>query len=181
MIPFLDYVLVAVAGVLTKITDNIADEGFWDKRVGYATATVYGSVVGYLLSQGSVLSTLIIAIAAGNLVFGRIDHRIHQIAIACALVVMSLFGISRPDAVFLVVLGSAAWADEFLNERTDRKKEKTVFWKIAGYRPVLEIAALGVSLVSGDMNYIIIVLLFDFCYHLTDVITRPREGRRWKV
>ncbi len=171
MLPVFGYVLVIVSGFLTKLTDNLVDERFLSNpNLKYATGLAYGIVTGYLISLDTALATLVSSIVIGNLLFGRIDHRAHQLALAGMFFMILLFGLKDISIPILAAFALFAWLDEFLNEKSDRGELNipTPFNRIVHHRIMLEIAALTISLYTQNPIYFFSLLLFDLSYQVTD-------------
>jgi hypothetical protein len=162
------YLLIFLTGLLTKFTDNLIDEkNTLNPNIKYITGLIYGFLVGFLLSLDPALATVIAAVIIGNLFFGRIDHKAHQLALAVIIIMIVFFGVSQINLTFLVLLTVFAWNDEFLNERSDRNPSRPLQW-ISQKRITLELAALGISIYALNPVYFLSILLFDLSYILVD-------------
>jgi hypothetical protein len=169
MIPIMIYILIFLTGLLTKFTDNLVDErNSLNPGIKYFTGLVYGLLVGYLFSLDPALATVIAAVITGNLFFGRIDQKPHQLGLAATFLVILFLGIPMIEPAFLILLALFAWIDEFLNERSDRTKASGPALWLGRKRITLELAALGLSLYTLNPAYFLSILLFDISYILAD-------------
>jgi hypothetical protein len=159
------YILIFLTGLLTKFTDNLTDEkNTLNPNIKYITGLVYGLLVGYLFSLDPALATVIAAVIIGNLFFGRIDKKPHQLALAATFLMIIFLGIPLINPTFLILLAAFAWLDEFLNER---KPSNPVQW-LGQKRITLELASLGISVYTLNPVYFLSILLFDLSYILAD-------------
>ncbi|MFH0835730.1 MAG: S-adenosylmethionine decarboxylase [Candidatus Micrarchaeota archaeon] len=186
MISVFTYVLCFVTGLLTKLTDVQTDEKVYlFKRAQFVTGLAYGLLAGYLMTLSIQLATLIAAITVGVLLTAKIDFKAHQLAIAALIAVIALFGLPQIDFTIFTILVFFSFLDEILNDFIDSRARnklhtpKLVAW-FASQRLTLEIAALAVSIVTGEWIYFLALLSFDLAYHLVSYLTsrfhRPLPG-----
>ena len=177
MITILTYLLMFACGAFTKFTDNLIDEPFairfpW---MQYVTAAVYGLLAGYLATGSTEFGTLIIAIAIGVLLAGKIDSKAHQIAIAIIFAIFALRGLPSIEVPLLVAFVVLEFLDEALNDFIDKAKEKgkkinSTIQHVVSARLSLEIGTLALGLWTGNFIYFFAIFSFDLAYNLVDKV-----------
>ena len=160
MIP--EVILFGLSGFFAKLTDNLVDERFVSRdSLKYFTAIMYGAVAGYLASASADFATLIFGIMAGNIAFGRIDHKAHQLGVAVIIAVVAVFGLAQINALLFIAFALLAWLDEFLN---DLEKSPGVL----GERPMLPLACIAIGAFYGNWIFLMAIVAFDASYRLAD-------------
>ena len=162
-----------LGGILTKITDDIADEKKAEKKMlGYAISLVYGTIVGFLMISDPRFFVLILGIIIGNILYRRIDHLNHQLAFLPIALFIAYSSIPLGTNFLLaIVFAFGAFLDESLNQMADdRRKTRwhtSWIWKMGEYRLSLEVLTLIVSIVLWDPTYILLLASFDAGYILS--------------
>lgn len=166
------FLLILAVGFITKLTDNICDFGS-DSWIKYPTGLLTGLAVGYLLSLDVYLTTLTLAIIFGNLAFGRIDAKPHQLTILGVFVSIVVFGLEYPILEILALLSFFAFLDELLNDEYDAKYKRMgrVIGFVLKYRITLEVACLVLSVVTMNPVYFASILMFDLGYVVSEKVT----------
>jgi len=163
-----------LGGILTKITDDIADENKSEKKIlGYVISLLYGTIVGFLMISDPRFFVLILGIIIGNILYRRIDHLNHQLAFLPIALFIAYSSIPLGTNFLLaIVFAFGAFLDESLNQMADDKRKTSWFgsklWAIGEYRLSLEILTLIVSIVLWDPAYILLLASFDAGYILSN-------------
>jgi hypothetical protein len=167
---------IFLAGILTKFADMIADEGLQIRKIfSYAVGIVYGMLIAYVLVTHPLLAPLGMAVVLSVLLAEKIDRKPHNIGIASMFLFLAIWGFPQIDMVLIAVFLAASLLDEAVSDLADRKRIKGIAGKIAEYRPVLEITAFLVSLITWQWIIFIGMLSFDVGYRLTTEL-----GKRFK-
>ncbi|MFA6049231.1 MAG: adenosylmethionine decarboxylase [Candidatus Micrarchaeia archaeon] len=165
----LEFALPFVDGLLVKLTDAQVDEKILSlfSRMQYATAIAYGAVSGYLLSTSAEFSTVFLAVAIGVLLGKKIDRPAHQYAFATLFATIAVFGVKAPNLPLLALFVIMGAADEYASDFAESRKglNKAVAWFFSR-RFLLDLAALGVSLATGNYAYFFAIFSFDIGYQL---------------
>jgi len=169
------FALMFACGAFTKFTDNLIDEPFKSRfpKMRYATGILYGLIAGFLIASSPEFATLIIAIAIGVLLSGKIDSRAHQLAIAAIFVAITFLGLPPVNFFALALFSGLGFLDELLNDFVDRLREKgrhinKALEKAVSARLSLEFGTLTFGLATGNYVYFIAMLSFDLAYNLVD-------------
>ncbi len=175
MITIIAYLLMFACGAFTKFTDNLIDEPFAIKFPGiqYVTAAVYGLLAGWLATGSTEFATLIIAIAIGVLIAGKIDSKPHQLAIAIIFAAFAVMGLPAIDIPLLAAFIALGFLDEALNDFVDKAKEKgkhinSTIQHIVSARLSLEIGTLVLGFWTGNFVYFFAIFSFDLAYNIVD-------------
>jgi len=175
MITLLSYVLMFACGAFTKFTDNLIDEPFKTRRpwLRHATAIAYGLLAGYLATGSTEFATLIIAIAIGVLLAGKIDSKAHQLAIAAIFAIFAFRGLPTINIAALAAFVGLGFLDETLNNAMDKAKEtgknvSKAVQSLVSARLSLEVGTIAFGLWSGNFVYFYAIFSFDLAYNLVD-------------
>jgi len=168
----LGYALMLACGALSKFSDDLSDKNFNARRVlHYGSAVAYGLIAGWLVSAGQEFSTVVLAMAIGVLLGGKIDSRQHQAGIAALFASIAFFGIALPSIGLLAFFAAFAFLDEadWIAERAEKWKGFGMLGKhiamVLEKRPFLEAAGLAVSIALWNPVYFLAILSFDIAYH----------------
>ncbi len=169
-----EFVLSFANGLLVKLTDAQVDEKIFSlfSKMQYATAISYGVISGYLLSASPEFATVFLAVAIGVLLGKKIDKPAHQYAFAAlfgAIATLAALGngIKAPNLPLLALFVAAGAFDEFASDFADARQNlnKAIKWFFSK-RLILDLAALGVSLATGQWAYFFAIISFDAGYQL---------------
>lgn len=173
--PLLAYLLCLSAGFLSKLTDlQVDDKLYLQKNLQFATGALYGAIAGYLASLSTPFATVILAVAIGVLLTGKIDKRAHQLAIASLFLTLAFLGLPAVNLIALVFLLLLGVADEFLNDYLEGRSVP-LFAFIARRRLLLDFGALALSIATNEWAYFLAVASFDFAYQFTGFL-RPQRA-----
>ena len=169
-----------LTGISTKLVDLIEDNGLklfkFDK---YVFAVAYGLLIGYIISNYSLVAPLWIGAILALILAKKIDTKAHIIGVISTLIFVVFYGFEKINILFLVIFLIAAFLDELLSDFADNKpllKNQFLKFKIKvnknikrtlEMRPLLEISALIVSFIIKDFSVFLAILLFDLGYILT--------------
>jgi S-adenosylmethionine decarboxylase len=169
------YLAMLACGALTKFTDNLIDEPFKTKwpLLQFLTGLLYGLLAGFLATTSTEFATLIIGIAIGVLLAGKIDARAHQLAIAAIFAVIAFKGLPTINLALLALFIGLGFLDEALNHLMDKAKEKGIQLNKAVKHAVssrlsLEIGTIAFGLVTGNFVYFLALISFDLAYNAID-------------
>jgi hypothetical protein len=152
-------------GALAKFSDIIADDGLdVNPRISFPLAACYGFLLAYIISNYPVLSPLVTAVVLGVVFTGKIDHGVHYTGIASMFFFLSVFGIQPVNMYLLLVFVAAGVIDEIGSDRADRGHIKGLLGKSFVFRPVLEVTAFVISLLTGEWVFFISMLSADAGY-----------------
>lgn len=169
-------IYIFLAGILTKFADMIADEGLQIRKIfSYAVGVIYGMLIAYVLATHPLLAPLGMAVVLSVLLTQKIDRKPHDIGIASLFLFLALWGFPQVNIPLAVIFLAAASLDEILNDLADRGKIRGAKRKIFEYRPVLEITAFLVALITWQWIIFIGMLCFDVGYRLAVEL-----GKRFK-
>jgi len=168
------YIIAVVCGFFAKLADNLADSAKKPKKKWIApfAGALYGFAAGYLVFSSAEFATVLIAMALGTLIAGKIDARQHQIALAIMLaaILLAMPKIFFPALLFFVGL---ALLDELLNDIADKAKgAKSLPKKLLGARLSMEIGAAAFWIAAGNYGYLLAIIAFDFGYWLSEKLKK---------
>ena len=151
--------LMAIAGFCAKVVDETIE-----RRLAIAAtvtiilAAIYGILMGWLTSQ-TLLSPLLLALAAASLLAGKIDHPYHLIGAACFAVVVGSLSLLTFDPWFFALFLVSGLLDELeLGPRAP--------WAILNRERLwTPLAALAAALLWGASPlFILAIVCFDIAY-----------------
>lgn len=160
------YIIAVACGFFAKLADNLVDLAKKPRKKWVApfAGALYGFAAGCLIFSSVEFATVLIAMALGTLVAGKIDARPHQIALAIMLLAILL---AMPKIFFPTVLFFAGLAllDELLNDIADKAKAaKSLLKRLAGARLSMEIGAVAFWAATGNYGYLLAIIAFDAGY-----------------
>ena len=169
------YFLSFFSGGLLQLTDHLVDKkGPRVRNFEYVSSFWAGLIIGYLISQDAVFSTVFLGVIAANLLMGKVDAKALWLMFVPLLVMLAFKGVAAPSLLLLALFAVAGMLDEFLHDRGEKKGKRTGKEKagaIAGAvsflsknRLFTDLFALGVSLVSGNPSYFFAIATFDAGY-----------------
>ena len=164
-----------IVGFLVKFVDFIEDD-IKSKKNPLRKFTpffgiIYGLLIGVVLFFWQGLVPLAVGVVLGELAARKIDAPGHLIAIFAFLILLVLliaFGFFSGIFVYyfaalVVIFFLASLADEFADKYAQTLKNKFVKLFFS-FRPVLEIAAFVVSLITNQWFIWITIFAFDLAY-----------------
>lgn len=152
----LNYMIFFLAGILTKMADDIADKKILHEAYAFLLSVVAGMAFAYLFSLSTTFSTLILAVICSLLFAGKLDHLTHQVTLGSFLVGIFVFGLSPINFIAFPVLFLASFFDEYFHERI-----KNRFFR---HRMLLELTCLALSIAIMDPAYFVSIFGFDVGY-----------------
>lgn len=160
----LEILIAAFAtGILSKFVDMVEEHNLKLPVISSRiSGIIYGSLIAYVISVSPELSGLWIATVIAVLVTGKIDTEGHYLGLGSMLFFAAILGIAQINVFNLVLFSFIAITDELVNDRiTDKGKiSNKSLSSFIGLRPLLEIAAFVIALVSGQ--WIIWLGLFSY-------------------
>jgi len=141
----------ALTGFLIKLCDEISDTKL-KLPAGLLLALFYGAIIAYMISYTS-LSSLWLATVAAMIVTGKLD-KLHIYALGSLVPALIFLPLNSFVLAYFIVFFVAAVIDEL----------EINF--LGGRRFVLDLAALGISLISGNWLYFVSIVSFDAAYVL---------------
>ncbi len=169
-----NYLIAFLAGLATKFTDNLVDEPFlFNEKIKYASALAYGILGGYLISFSSEFATLFLGVVASVFLAGKIDSGAHQLALVAMIATIAFFGLPAIVFPFFLSLLLFGFLDELLNNFADKRTKSGLelpgpIQRFARGRFGLEIAALGLSIATGNWIYFLGLISFDIGYNAVE-------------
>jgi len=159
--------LAVVVGVLTRVVDDYEDEGLSIKiykPVVFLFGCLYGFLISYVIKEINVVAPIAVAIIISLLIKGKIDFFGHTAGIASFILFSYVFGLKFLSTfsigLFFIFLFTSI-LDEIFSDVADQKKRKTILYKFLYHRPILEITAFAVSLITQAWEMWIAILLYD--------------------
>ena len=156
-----------ISGSLIKFTDDISDKSiavhpFFSIPSGLA----YGLLIGYLMMVDTGASYLFGGIVLGCLITGKINNTGHYFGLVGILIVNFLYVDTLSPLVLLI--GAIAAFDELKDIIKISGPLKFIF----DYRMFLKIGIFVLVILNFlELNALIILLVFDLAYILTDSLT----------
>lgn len=165
---YLLIILGIAAGVFTKFTDLIIDDGIKTKKyMDYIFGLIYGIVIAYAIITFPVISEIYIAPLIAVLLSGKIDAPAHYIGFAATFSILFLVGISPLNLGLFGIFVFASILDEIVSDKKLRNKN---IKKFISLRPFLEITAFLVFMVTGEILIWLAILSYDIGYIITNEI-----------
>lgn len=169
-----EYGLWLLLGLIVKITDSQVDEKIFRPlpKISFVLAIAYGVVAGILLSFNPLFATVALAILVAVLLAGKIDDSSHQLGIATAIAVAATGGLKEISVGPFLFIVAASYFDEKLSDAADagRIRHRLADWFFS-HRLGTDAAAIILSIVTGNAGYAAAILLFDFGYQLSSMIS----------
>jgi S-adenosylmethionine decarboxylase len=165
--------LCLLLGFLVKIADSQVDERIFRSFADapYLVAIAYGVAGGFLLSSDVPYATVGLALVAGMLFAGKVDHKVHQTGVAVALLVATARGWSTVAWMPFAALLVASVGDEVFSDMADAGKFQSKFLaSVAKMRLFADLTAVIVTLVMGIPEFAFAVILFDAGYHAASAL-----------
>lgn len=150
------------AGFLTKLSDSL------HHPLSYATGPWYGLVLGYLVSQDTLVAVVFLPAVLANVLAGKIDSLPHALGVAAFAATALYLGVPAFSLAFGFLCLLAAIADEKI--RVD----------FIYPRPFLPAAALVTSFALGSATPVLAVVLFDAGYWASQTLLENwrKSGQR---
>jgi len=165
------YIFLAAffTGFLTKFVDLKYDNKLKINEIFILIAGfVYGFLIAFAISESWIIAPLWLGIVLGLIFTKKIDVLGHYIGIGSMIIFLIIFGIPQINIFLLTLFTLLCVAEEIINDKIDKIKKKNLIFKILKYRPILEITALIVSIITGYWIIFFMLLSFDIAYILTD-------------
>ena len=168
MINFILIIILAfLTGLLIKYSDFLEDtKKEKNKNKLIALGLIYGILIFLMVYYFPIVASIWIGTIIGVMIFGKIDSISHNIGVAVALTLSIAYsaGFLGPLLIFFVIINVL---EELMNNYFDKHKSKNkTLQKIATARPLLEISAFLVSLITGFWQIWIAIFCFDIAYQL---------------
>ena len=152
----LELAFVFLSGLLVSLTDCFSDK---KNKLGYITGLGFGIIIAILISQGGPAATILAGGVLGVLLAGKIDSKLHLTGGLAGAITLGILNLPELNWRLAVIFGLAGFTDEFLDEKLTRKK-------LLITRPLLPLAALITSYLTGEWLYFLTIALFDTGYFL---------------
>lgn len=168
----IDFIILGAAlltGFLTKLTDLIEDDGLKLFRFdNLVLGALYGLLIAFVIIKSEVVAPLWLGVVIGLCITRKIDAPSHLLGVIVIFAsLMMLWNFQTTPLLALFVL--ACVADEWLSDLADRKKIKIkLLKKFLLLRPIVEITAFVVSLITMQWLLWFAILCFDIGYILTN-------------
>ncbi len=161
-------VLTFLTGIIVKYVDVLEDNMRKSPLLLRITMGLfYGFLLYYTISRFSAVASLWIGAVIGLILAKKIDAPGHYAGVGLFLTLLVLFGFTNVNFVLLLLFAAVCVIEEILNDYSDKKRiGNKILSKIISARPLLEIAALTVSMITGAWIIWIALLGFDFGYIL---------------
>ncbi len=174
-----DLVLLLIAALLSGIAVKYADylEDRKEKSNTFLRIMIgvlYGSLLYSCLHIFPQLKELWIGMIFGLIVTGKIDAVSHYIGVSLFFILLIwIKGLIVMNYWILFMFIGACILEENLNEYMDKGKiEKKTLRKIISIRPIVEMVALIVSIITGLWPIWFALLSFDIGYVITSRIEK---------
>lgn len=162
-----------ITGFLVKLTDLIEEHGmklsFWVSRL---SGIIYGFLIAYIISISSDLAALWIAVPLSAIITKKVDSLGHYLGILSLIISAFFLGVAEINFLFLGIFFVVSSGEELINNLiVDAGKIKNkLFNQFMQLRPLLEIAALIVAVLTSKWIIWLGLLSFDLGYILIDKI-----------
>jgi len=164
----INYLLSLILGFLVKTVDLASEHGLkLNKFVKLAFCITYGALLAYLISA-VFLPEFFLGILLGVIVSSKIDSKLHLLAMIFFLTFSIFFNQPITDWLIILLVAVICYFEEWINdELVDKKKVKGNFRKFLSFRPLLEIAAVILSIIYSDISIFLLLLCFDLGYYFS--------------
>jgi hypothetical protein len=168
IIYFLTIIILAfITGLVVKYSDYLEDvKKEKNKRKLVSLGLIYGILIFLMVYYFPVVAPIWIGTILGLIIFGKIDAVSHNVGVTIAITLSLAFaqGFLGLLLVFFVVINIL---EELVNDYFDKNKLKNkLLQKIIISRPLLEVSAFLVSLISGFWEIWVAIFFFDIAYQL---------------
>jgi hypothetical protein len=156
-----------LSGSLIKFTDDISDKSIIvNPFFSIPSGLAYGLLMGYLMMIDTSASYLFGGIVLGCLITGKINNTGHYFGLSGILIINFLYVDTLSPLVLLI--GAIAAFDELKDIIRISGPLKFIF----DYRMILKIGIFVLVILNFlELNALIILLVFDLAYILTDSLT----------
>ena len=168
MVDWVLIVLIALfTGVIVKYCDILEDDRRHQKLLNrIVLGMIYGFVLFFMVARFEFLAPLWIGIVLGLLMIGKIDAPSHYAGVSVFLVLLAFRGLSSLNLFLLILFIAVCVLEEMLNDHIDAHPIKKI-QKLIEARPLLEITAFFVSLLTGNWYFWLALLSLDVGYIFT--------------
>ncbi len=168
------FLIAFATGLVVKYSDTYSDPHKNKITLkGILLGITYGSLLGYTVIKYPFIAPLWIGTILGVLFTGKIDAIPHYVGIGTFVVLVALFGSSSLNVALLIIFTLACILEEIVNDFFDKKKIKNkILSNIVKSRPILELTALAVGLVTGNIAIWLALLSHDAGYILAGKIKK---------
>ncbi len=165
------YLFIAAffTGFLTKLVDLKYDNKLKINEIFILVAGfVYGFLIAFVISKSWIIAPLWLGIVLGLIFTKKIDAFGHYIGIGSMILFLIILGIPQINIFLSIFFTLLCVAEEIINDKIDKIKKKNLILKVLKYRPILEITALIVSIITGYWIIFSMLLTYDVAYILTN-------------
>ena len=162
-----------LAGLLLKVADHWG-ESSPRAITGYIAAFASAASFWALISADTSFSTVMIAIAVGNVFAKKVDQPNLIVGLVFLIGLSVAFGYQLPIIAFLVPFALTAYLDEFLQTRTWPRQLSALI----RHRPVLKAVVLVAVAFGFNPLAALGLLVFDAAYEIANVTTRSLAKRK---
>jgi len=154
-----------ITGIIVKLTDVIVDD---KKKILFMGSDIlfgilYGSLIGYMISKYPNVAPIWLGVVIGALITKKFDALSHMISLPFIILNAFFFGLHKFSIGLTALFTIICIADEILNDYFDKKKS-TIFVKFMRLRPLLELTALLVSIITLRIEIFLAIFCFDVGY-----------------
>lgn len=162
----------AVGGVSLKLAD------FYGERESSAASYIYASVsavaLGLLISHSPISSSIILGIAFGVVLSGKVNRPNLIFGLALTLLTALIFSFKLPVLWLLLTVAFSSFIDEFTHDRLSKR----FFFANFLLRPFLKLAILFITALSLiSLVYAVGFFCFDLSYDTTSWLIERQLAR----
>jgi len=161
----IEYLLSFALGFAVKTVDSSVEHGLKLKpALRYFLAIIYGALLAYLINL-VFLPEFFLGILIGVIIAGKIDSKEHFSAVISFVLFSFFLETVIINWVIVAVAAMLCYFEEWVNDNiVDKKKVKGMLLKFLSVRPVLELAAIALSVIYSNISIFLLLLFFDFGY-----------------
>ena len=161
-------------GVIVKYVDQIEDLHLDKSKIlRVVLGAFYGVIIFSVIYLFPFMAPLWLGTVLGLLLYGKIDALSHYVGVGVLFLLLIALGIPELSVILFILFTLVNFFEEFLNYILDSGKIKNkIVIKIVEVRPLLEITAFVVSLITGVWLIWIALLSFDVAYVLIGKVVK---------
>jgi hypothetical protein len=168
--------IMLAVGILTKFVDFEEHGIRIRKLILYVCGIAYGILIALAVKILPIIAPIIFATVISVVIAGKIDTISHKFGIASFVIFTLIWGIPPLNLIYLAILTFAGALDEYVNDFVGSgtglpPRIKTVI----ELRPLLEIAALIVSLITGVIMIWVTIFFYDVGFNLMTFFARKYD------
>lgn len=154
-----------ISGLAVKTVDSSVEHGLkLNKYFRYSLSLLYGAILSYLISS-IFLPEFFLGILIGVIAARKIDSKEHFFGIISFAVFSFFFKPVISQWIMVFIISLVCYFEEWVNDNVvDKKKVKGLFLKFLSIRPILEIAAIVLSVIYSNFSIFFLLLFFDLGY-----------------